>query len=126
MIFPNVIKLVTDKHIKLHLKYSKVTMFQSGTLALVAPIFGQGIYGIFDTQTNKLTLKADLWRKPIEQQKLIFDELHKVEDEGLEAIKKIGLLTGTCCVCGRTLTNENSINEGIGPICSEKMIGYGI
>lgn len=27
----------------------------------------------------------------------------------------------TCGVCGRTLTNDNSIEKGIGPICEEKM-----
>jgi hypothetical protein len=39
----------------------------------------------------------------------------------LEQAKEFGALYGTCCVCGRTLTNEDSIKEGIGPICSGKM-----
>lgn len=29
-------------------------------------------------------------------------------------------LYGVCCRCGRTLTDENSISEGIGPICATK------
>lgn len=35
----------------------------------------------------------------------------------LEDAKEFGVLYGTCCVCGRTLTNEVSIERGIGPIC---------
>jgi len=38
----------------------------------------------------------------------------------LEEAKKYGQQTGTCCQCGRELTNENSIREGIGPICAGK------
>lgn len=36
----------------------------------------------------------------------------------LEQAKEFGALYGTCCVCGRTLTNETSIEEGIGPVCA--------
>lgn len=48
---------------------------------------------------------------------------HKLTEEHkltLEEAKKYGQETGVCCVCGRTLTNENSIAEGIGPWCSGK------
>lgn len=38
----------------------------------------------------------------------------------LEEAKRFGMLYGTCCVCGRTLTNEESIAAGIGPICAGK------
>jgi hypothetical protein len=38
----------------------------------------------------------------------------------LEEAKKYGSLYGICCVCGRTLTNEESIADGIGPICGGK------
>jgi hypothetical protein len=36
----------------------------------------------------------------------------------LDEAKHFGRLYGTCCVCGRTLTNEESIEAGIGPVCS--------
>lgn len=36
----------------------------------------------------------------------------------LEQAKEFGALYGTCCVCGRTLTDETSIEMGIGPICA--------
>jgi hypothetical protein len=38
----------------------------------------------------------------------------------LEEAKAFGALYGTCCVCGRTLTDEKSIAAGIGPVCAEK------
>lgn len=38
----------------------------------------------------------------------------------LEEAKAFGALYGTCCVCGRTLTNESSIAAGIGPVCAGK------
>lgn len=37
----------------------------------------------------------------------------------LEQAKEFGALYGTCCVCGRTLTNEASIEAGIGPVCAK-------
>lgn len=39
----------------------------------------------------------------------------------LEDAKKYGQLYGTCCMCGRTLTDERSIAAGIGPVCAEKV-----
>lgn len=33
--------------------------------------------------------------------------------------QEFGQLYGTCAVCGRTLTNETSIDRGIGPVCWE-------
>jgi hypothetical protein len=38
----------------------------------------------------------------------------------LEDGKKYGKLYGVCCVCGRVLTDENSIQAGIGPVCANK------
>lgn len=38
----------------------------------------------------------------------------------LTEAKEFGALYGTCCVCARTLTNEASIEAGIGPICASK------
>ena len=45
------------------------------------------------------------------------------EDQRLTAAEaaEYGKLYGVCCVCGRTLTNEQSISEGIGPICSGRI-----
>ncbi len=38
----------------------------------------------------------------------------------LDQAKEFGALYGSCCVCGRTLTDEKSIEAGIGPICASK------
>lgn len=35
-------------------------------------------------------------------------------------LKAVGKTWGRCCVCGRTLENEQSVAAGIGPICAEK------
>jgi hypothetical protein len=34
--------------------------------------------------------------------------------------KEFGRLYGVCCVCGKTLTDETSIAEGIGPVCGKR------
>jgi hypothetical protein len=34
--------------------------------------------------------------------------------------QEYGRITGICCNCGRKLTNEESIEAGIGPICAGK------
>jgi hypothetical protein len=45
------------------------------------------------------------------------DRAHKLtEAEAAE----FGKLYGVCAICGRTLTNEESIERGIGPICAGK------
>lgn len=39
----------------------------------------------------------------------------------MDQAKEFGELYGTCCQCGRVLTNEDSIEAGIGPICASKL-----
>jgi hypothetical protein len=38
----------------------------------------------------------------------------------LDEAKAYGKVTGTCCVCSRRLTDEGSIEAGIGPVCASK------
>lgn len=38
----------------------------------------------------------------------------------LEEAREWGTLYGTCCACGRTLTDETSIALGLGPVCASK------
>lgn len=47
-----------------------------------------------------------------------------VASNPFEAAKAYGLRTGECSCCHRTLTNGDSIDRGIGPICAEKF-GWG-
>jgi hypothetical protein len=39
----------------------------------------------------------------------------------LEDAKAFGKLYGVCCQCGRTLTDEVSIADGIGPVCAGRL-----
>lgn len=49
--------------------------------------------------------------------------LAALEANPLEAAKTLGKLSGRCCVCGRDLTNDDSIDAGIGPICAGRLGG---
>lgn len=44
--------------------------------------------------------------------------LQKVATNPAQTAKEYGKLTGICCCCGRELTDPNSIEQGIGPICA--------
>jgi len=35
---------------------------------------------------------------------------------------KYGKLAGRCCSCGRELTDDDSIEAGIGPVCARKFV----
>lgn len=39
----------------------------------------------------------------------------------LDDAKAFGALYGVCCQCGRTLTDEGSIADGIGPVCAGRL-----
>lgn len=41
------------------------------------------------------------------------------ERMSLEDAKAFGVIYGVCCNCGRTLTDEGSIEAGIGPVCAK-------
>ncbi len=48
------------------------------------------------------------------------NKMHKATPLTLEEAKAYGKLYGVCIVCSRTLTDEGSIEAGIGPICAGK------
>jgi hypothetical protein len=50
----------------------------------------------------------------------IKDALRVIVTDPKAAAVAYGRLTGTCCICGRALENEASIEAGIGPVCAEK------
>lgn len=39
----------------------------------------------------------------------------------LEKAKELGHIYGMCMICGRTLTDETSISQGVGPVCAGKL-----
>jgi hypothetical protein len=51
----------------------------------------------------------------------LLDLLRRIEANPLEIAKEYGKRTGICCVCGAELTNEESVQLGIGPICGGRM-----
>lgn len=46
------------------------------------------------------------------------EELRAVAADPVAAARSYGLSTGTCCMCGRTLTDPSSVKAGIGPDCA--------
>jgi hypothetical protein len=55
-----------------------------------------------------------------EQAEELVDLLRRLEEDPKEVCAEFGLETGNCACCGRLLTNEASVELGIGPICAEK------
>lgn len=78
------------------------------------------IFKVYRTQAGHLATKQLIegcfeytGRKP----------LHSLKAEHrmtLVEAQEYGRITGICCNCGRKLTNEESIEAGIGPICAGK------
>lgn len=50
----------------------------------------------------------------------VADVLSTIEQDPAAAIIAHGKLTGICGCCGRTLTDPDSIEAGIGPVCAKK------
>lgn len=50
----------------------------------------------------------------------VLSRLQTIAQNPLEAAVRYGRRTGTCSCCGRELTNQASIDAGIGPICQQK------
>jgi len=48
-------------------------------------------------------------------------QLQPEEKMSLEQAREYGALYGVCCVCGAVLTDERSIERGIGPICEGRL-----
>ena len=112
-LYPKTLQLCKENNIKLYLRGCKVVCTQAGKWCLVSSLFGAGYYGSFRPN-------GDFY--PTGQCKQEFlDQLQAVEDGGMEAVARIGIATGICGICGRTLTDETSIANGIGPICAEKV-----
>lgn len=76
-----------------------------------------GIDGVFAPAEAARNLaptdKAELW-----------ELLRRLRDgEAEQVFAEFGKLFGICCLCGRELTNEQSVEDGIGPVCKRKAFG---
>jgi N-acyl-D-aspartate/D-glutamate deacylase len=82
---------------------------------------GEDIFKVYHTRDKGILVTKQLiegtfeytGRKPLAQIK----PEHRMT---LDQAKEYGKVTGTCCVCAAKLTNEESIEAGIGPICASK------
>jgi hypothetical protein len=64
----------------------------------------------------------DWWSKPGDMVKLTSDyNVGKVAELTKELASKLGLSTGVCVVCGKTLTTNKSKSLGIGPVCIKQL-----
>jgi len=61
-----------------------------------------------------------LWNRPGVDMAEVRDLLVEFEGAPLQAAMKYGKLSGRCCSCGRDLTDPDSIEAGIGPVCATK------
>lgn len=55
---------------------------------------------------------------PLEGGMKLVSEFTKIS---LKDAKKFGKVYGSCCVCGRTLTDTKSLEAGIGPVCAARV-----
>lgn len=55
-----------------------------------------------------------------EQIALVIEQLKRIEADPIGEARRVGKETGTCCVCGRLLVNEGSVEDGIGPVCASR------
>lgn len=62
-----------------------------------------------------------LWNRPGIDKAAIEAMMIEFDGAPLQTAMKYGKLAGRCCSCGRDLTNDDSIEAGIGPICAGKM-----
>lgn len=80
-------------------------------------------YGSGYLYAKRLVFKPGTDEKP----RFVFEKgaISKLSPENrmtLEEAKAFGALYGFCCNCGRILTDEQSIEDGIGPICKGKFL----
>lgn len=81
----------------------------------------QGIFKLYTTQSGYLFAKKLQQDGSWEGVKGAAHKLRPETKMTLEQAKHYGKLYGMCIKCGRTLTDEVSISEGIGPVCAGKM-----
>lgn len=92
-----------------------------------APLEGPGMYALGERifKVQKSRESGNLYAKELVDGSFQYAagavKLLGPEDAlSLDAAKAYGRATGTCCCCGRELTDPASIEDGIGPICATK------
>lgn len=68
---------------------------------------------------SKTAVYAKVWNQGyLEYAPGIIYRLHPCHKTSLERGREISRAIGACCRCGRTLTDPNSVEAGIGPVCA--------
>lgn len=71
------------------------------------------------TQKGELRAGETMRRMPADEKKALWDLLCRLRDgEAEKVFSEYGHEFGSCCMCGRELTNAESIERGIGPVCA--------
>lgn len=116
-------KATASAKISQYMAMPKVRKAFSSTIELDEGMYrvGEDIFKVYRTRESDVLVTKQLVEgvfeytgtKPLE---FITAEHRMTLDEA----KEYGKVTGTCCNCGRKLTNESSIADGIGPVCAGK------
>lgn len=111
----------------LHAVMQKHAKFYAGDLTLSRRNADQLVW-IKHANAEKVIGKIDagrlsLWTRPGVDMAEVRGMLAEFEGAPLQTAMKYGKLSGVCCSCGRELTNDGSIEAGIGPICAGKFAG---
>lgn len=105
---------VMQKHAHLHAEPLKLSRKNQDTLVWVMYL-DKCIGKIEDATVTLFYSKA-----PDAVRARVMELLAEFELDPLAAAKKYGKLAGRCCSCGKDLTDPESIEAGIGPICASR------
>lgn len=66
---------------------------------------------------------GNLRQKPAATKAQVWALLKALDEDPIKALSDMGQDLGYCMVCGRPLSNEESVHSGIGPVCRGRMGG---
>ena len=87
-----------------------------------APVTGRNAGSLYVKDSGEYAGKITpegKWLPLRETRKEVEGELVELAEDPMKAVVKYGRLTGKCACCGRKLTNKESVELGVGPICRE-------
>lgn len=126
--FPNIVAMMTKiqgiknpsvifKNIRIKLTTHARNPRWIGTIFIDRGSFGTNV-GMMNSQTGELTrYKSKGWTAEDDA------AIRQLEADPLQQLMVHGKELGRCMVCSRELSNDGSIEMGIGPICYARMMG---
>ena len=108
----------------LHTVMQRHAKFYAGDVTLTRKNQDQLVW-IKHVNAEKVVGKIDggvvtMWNRPGVDTAAVRDLLVEFDGAPLQSAMKYGRLSGRCCSCGRDLTDPESVELGIGPVCREK------